>query len=98
MSTRSRIGVRELREHLSATLRRVRSGEVVEVTERGVPIARLTPMPGAVDPIARLIAEGVLDPAEDPHAPLVPGLTPAPGAPPSQEIIEGMRADVDDGR
>jgi len=35
------VGVREFKNHLSEYLRRVKAGEVVEVTERGKPIARL---------------------------------------------------------
>ena len=39
-----RIGVRELRQHASRYLARVRSGETIEVTDRGRPIARLVPI------------------------------------------------------
>ena len=38
-----RIGVRALQQHASAVLRRVRSGEPLEVTERGHPVALLVP-------------------------------------------------------
>jgi prevent-host-death family protein len=38
-----RIGVRALQQHASAVLRRVRSGEPLEVTERGHPVAFLVP-------------------------------------------------------
>ena len=40
---RSRIGIRELRDTLTATIRRVRSGETLEVTHDGEPVA----IPGA---------------------------------------------------
>jgi prevent-host-death family protein len=39
-----RVGVRELRQNLSVYLRRVRSGESLEVTERGRPVAVLQPI------------------------------------------------------
>lgn len=39
-----RIGVRELRQHASEHLRRVRAGETVEITERGRPVAMLVPL------------------------------------------------------
>lgn len=39
-----RIGVRELRQNASKYLDRVKRGESIEVTERGVPIAVLGPM------------------------------------------------------
>jgi prevent-host-death family protein len=51
-----RIGIRKLRENLTATLRRVRAGESVEITHDGVPVAVLAPLPS--DRIARLLATG----------------------------------------
>lgn len=38
------IGVRELRQHASRYLERVRHGETLEVTDRGRPVARLVPV------------------------------------------------------
>jgi len=40
----SRVGVRELRQNLSKYLRRVLSGETLEVTEGGRPVAVLAPL------------------------------------------------------
>jgi prevent-host-death family protein len=37
------IGIRELKAHLSAYLKRVKKGEAIAVSERGKEIARLTP-------------------------------------------------------
>jgi prevent-host-death family protein len=51
-----RIGIRKLRENLTATLRRVRAGEVIEITHDGVPIALLSPLPSGR--IARLLVGG----------------------------------------
>jgi len=53
----TRIGIRELRQKASAYLRRVEAGETIEVTDRGRPIALLTPIPEAL-PIERLRASG----------------------------------------
>ncbi len=55
-----RIGVRELRQHASRWLRRVAEGEAFEITVRGVPVARLSPVapPGGV--LERLAAEGLV--------------------------------------
>jgi prevent-host-death family protein len=53
---RSRIGIRELRDTLTATIRRVRSGETLEVTHDGVPVAVLAPIRG--DRIQQLVAGG----------------------------------------
>jgi prevent-host-death family protein len=51
------VGVKELRADLSAWLRRVGEGLEVVVTDRGAPVARLTPY-GAPTGLDRLIAEG----------------------------------------
>ncbi len=50
------MGIRELRDRLTATIRRVRAGESIEITHDGVPVALLTPLPP--DRIRRLIAGG----------------------------------------
>ena len=42
-STMERIGVRELRQHASRYLARVATGETIEVTDRGRPVALLVP-------------------------------------------------------
>ncbi len=55
-------GIRDLRDHLSRHLERVRSGEELLVTDRGRPIARLVPVEGA-DTFERLVAEGLVTPA-----------------------------------
>jgi prevent-host-death family protein len=51
------VGVKELRADLSAWLRRVGEGLEVVVTDRGTPVARLSPY-GAPSGLDRLIAEG----------------------------------------
>ena len=52
--------MRELRQHASRWLRRVAEGETYEITVRGVPVARLSPVapPGGV--LERLAAEGLV--------------------------------------
>jgi len=62
----TRIGVRELRQHASRYLEMVKSGETIEVTERGKLVALLvSPTPGET---ARdhLVAMGRLIPAAVP--------------------------------
>jgi prevent-host-death family protein len=56
------VGVRELRNHLSRYLHRVRDGDEVVVTDRGRAIARVVPV-GGERVLDRLIAEGVVAPA-----------------------------------
>ena len=84
-----RIGVRELRQHASRYLDRVKSGETVEVTERGQLIALLVPPTPAREARDKLIAEGRLIPAAGPLR-LPPRA--AAGAPTSA-ILDELRAD-----
>ncbi len=60
------VGVGDLRRNLSRYLDRARRGERVVVTERNRPIAVLAPLPENEDPLARLIAEGKVVPAQRP--------------------------------
>jgi antitoxin (DNA-binding transcriptional repressor) of toxin-antitoxin stability system len=70
------VGVRELKQHLSAYMRRVANGETLQVTERGVPVAVISLVIGS-DPLARGIEEGWVRPpvATGPadHHPREPG-------------------------
>lgn len=58
------IGVRELKQRLSETLRAVGRGELVRVTLRGRPLADIVPAgpPAGDDRLRRLIANGRLVP------------------------------------
>jgi len=58
-----RIGVRELRQHASRYLERVARGEILEVTDRGKPVARLVPV--HTDAWTDMITNGLVTPAED---------------------------------
>ena len=58
MNSRERVGVRELRQNLSVYLRRILEGHSFEVTDRGVPVALLVPLPTQDSPLARLVAAG----------------------------------------
>ncbi len=87
------MGVRELRQNLSVYLRRVRIGETLEVTERGHPVALLTPLPDRADPIARLAAEGRVTPASGDLSELGPPLE-IPLERPLSEILDELREDT----
>jgi prevent-host-death family protein len=58
------VGIRELRQNLSAVLKRVQAGERLVVTDRNKPVALLGPVPE--DPLERAIAEGRIIPAKRP--------------------------------
>ncbi len=60
----TRIGVRELRQHASRYLERVKAGEVVEITDRGKLVALLVPPTPAATVRDELIASGRLLPAK----------------------------------
>lgn len=49
------MGIRQLRDTLTATIGRVRAGETIEVTHHGRPVAVLAPLPG--DRIGKLLAD-----------------------------------------
>jgi prevent-host-death family protein len=58
-----RVGVRELRQNLSAYLRRVAQGEVLRVSDRGRAVAVLAPLPEEASAAERLAVRGRLTPA-----------------------------------
>ncbi len=86
------IGIRELRQRASEYLRLVESGETVEVTDRGGPIAMLVPIP-ADDAIGRLQAAGRMTRSDGDLLELGDPLQGAEGAPLPSEVLAGLRAD-----
>lgn len=82
-----RIGVRELRQRASAILRRVAAGEVVEVTDRGRPVALI--LRSGASGLERLDREGMLRRAEADLLELDPLPLPAGARPPSEVVAEG---------
>lgn len=66
--SRVEVGVRELKNRLSAYLDRVQAGEDVVVTQRGRPIARLTTLDPSIDELAALIEAGIVTPANAPRS------------------------------
>ncbi len=57
----SSVGIRELRQRASELLRRVATGETIEITDRGRPVALLAPLPEG-SPLERLRASGDIQP------------------------------------
>lgn len=84
----TRMGIRELRDTLTQTIRRVSAGETVEVTRAGEPVAMI--VPHTPERIASLVALGVLSPGDV----FVPprGQRPAPGPISASEALERDRA------
>jgi prevent-host-death family protein len=52
------VGIRQLRDHLTAMIRRVREGDTLEITHDGIPVALLSPIPA--DRLERLERAGEL--------------------------------------
>ena len=85
----TRIGIRELRDSLTKTIRRVRAGEPIEVTHDGVPVVLMTPIRG--NALDRLIAEGRVTPARGPMVLPVP--RPHTGSVTASEALQEDRGD-----
>lgn len=63
------VAVSELRAQLANWLERVRAGEEIVITERGVPIARLTGMPATTSLLERLTEQGAISRPKQPSRP-----------------------------
>ena len=87
-----RVGIRELRQNLSVYVKRVREeGRAYEVTERGEPVARLTPLENRpMSTYERMIADGRITPARRQWKDIPPPIELSPGRPLS-EILQEMR-------
>ena len=86
------MGVRELRQRASELLRRVAAGETIEVTDRGRPVALLSPIPEA-GPLERLRAAGELTAPRADLADLPAPLLLQPGQEPPSLVLERLRRD-----
>jgi prevent-host-death family protein len=61
-TSRSEVGIRDLKNGLSRYIERVRDGEEVIVTDRGRPVARLTSIDASSDRLADLVSAGIVRP------------------------------------
>ena len=92
-SARTRIGIRELRQHASVYVDLAEKGYTVDITNRGRLVAQLIPVREPGSPLERLIAAGIVEPAEEAGG--VGDLDPYPASPAGQptasEILTQMR-------
>jgi prevent-host-death family protein len=86
------VGVRELRQHLSAYLARVRDGQRLIVTERNVPVAELIPLGREHPGLGRLVAEGRVVPPTRPE-PLDFSPVSLRGGRPASRALEAVRGE-----
>ena len=84
------VPVTELRAHLSDWLERVRGGEEVIVTDRGVPVARLLGMASTAT-LQRLAADGVIGRDVSARRPIATGRTRPHPQRPASDIISDHR-------
>jgi prevent-host-death family protein len=61
-TSRSEVGIRDLNYGLSKYIDRVQTGEEVIVTDRGRPVAKLSPLDASDDRLADIVATGVVRP------------------------------------
>ncbi len=60
-------GIRTLKAHLSAYVRKAMAGETVIVTEHGRPVAQLCPLPESALGFERLVSRGLVREAQTPR-------------------------------
>jgi prevent-host-death family protein len=89
------VGIRELKNRTSAVIRSVESGQTVEVTDHGRPVARIVPWRGSR--LDQLVAEGKVIPSSGDPREVMRGMGPRlavpAGMPLPSEILAELRAD-----
>lgn len=85
----SRVGIRALQQNASAVVARVAAGEIVEITDRGRPVARMVPLGDGL--LSSLVAAGAR-PARRRVRDLPPPLPAAPGQPSLGDLLSEARA------
>ncbi len=90
-SGRHRIGIRELRQHASVYVDLAEKGYTVDITNRGRLVAQLVPVREPGSPLERLIAAGIIEPAEEQGG--VGDLEPYPAATAKQALGQGRPED-----
>ncbi len=86
------VGIRELRQRASEVLRRVEAGETIEITDRGRPVAVLTPVTSE-GPLARLRSTSEIEAPEADLDDLPMPLPLPPGQEPPSAVLARLRAD-----
>jgi prevent-host-death family protein len=92
------VGIKALKDNLSAYIRAVEAGETVLVTDRGKVVAQLTPVPAYPEPttdeerMAQLVREGHVRPAKYPMT----GPPERVGGVPFDQLMRELDADRED--
>jgi prevent-host-death family protein len=85
------VGVRELRQNASKVLDQVKDGAIIEITEHGVPVARILPITKSL--YEEYIEIGLIKPARNPDWRPHPGRAKMPGSKTSTQVLMEMRAE-----
>ena len=85
-------GVRELRRSASKILDQVKDGVVFEITEHGIPVARLVPITKSL--YEEYIAAGLIIPAENPNWRFTAPTYKLKGKKTSTELLMEIRAEA----
>ncbi|MGQ0624536.1 MAG: type II toxin-antitoxin system prevent-host-death family antitoxin [Sporichthyaceae bacterium] len=83
------VGIRALQQNASAVVSRAAAGEIVEVTDRGRPVAQLVPL--ARETLALLVSAGLARPARRRIRDLPPPIQPPQGAAPLGRLLQESR-------
>ena len=86
------VGIRELRQRASELLRLVERGEIVEITDRGRPVAQHTPVPRG-SPLKTMRAAGEIEPASEDLDDLPDPLVLPEGLDAPSVVLERLRRD-----
>lgn len=82
------VGIRALKQNASAVVARAAAGEIITITDRGRPVARITPIP--TSRLQEMIDSGLARPAKRSILDLPP---PSPGPSLSAEILRDREED-----
>ena len=85
------VGVRELRQNASKVLDQVKDGAIIEITEHGVPVARISPITKSL--YEEYIESGLIKPARNPDWRPHPGRVKMTGSKTSTQVLMEMRAE-----
>lgn len=84
------VGVTEFRAHLSTWIEKVRHGDEVVITDRGVPVARLRGLTTS-SALERLVTEGVIAPPKTARRPRAAGRVRGRSRRPLSDVVGEQR-------
>jgi prevent-host-death family protein len=88
----NKVGIRELKQNASAVIARVKTGETITITERGVEVAKLTPVGKSW--LTKMIEAGEVTPASKDLNTWLKAHPPVEtNGPSSEELLRESRAD-----